>query len=101
MVYRKASVEDLEFLTETRVEVLRAANRLSGDADMSVVREQSHRYYQRALCDCTHTAYLDFDGEHFEGAGGVRYFKVIPTYHNPSGNKAYIMNMYTNPNYRR
>ena len=25
----------------------------------------------------------------------------MPTHHNPSGNKAYIMNMYTNPKYRR
>lgn len=32
-----------------------------------------------------------------EGAGGISYYRVMPTYHNPSGNKAYIMNMYTNP----
>ncbi len=25
----------------------------------------------------------------------------MPTYHNPSGNRAYIMNMYTRPEYRR
>lgn len=25
----------------------------------------------------------------------------MPTYHNPSGYKAYIMNMYTHPDYRR
>lgn len=25
----------------------------------------------------------------------------MPTYHNPSGKKAYIMNMYTAPEYRR
>ena len=25
----------------------------------------------------------------------------MPTYHNPSGKKAYIMNMYTHPDYRR
>lgn len=25
----------------------------------------------------------------------------MPTYHNPSGQKAYIMNMYTAPGYRR
>lgn len=25
----------------------------------------------------------------------------MPTYHNPSGRKAYIMNMYTRPEYRR
>ncbi len=28
------------------------------------------------------------------GAGGISYYRVMPTYHNPSGNKAYIMNMY-------
>lgn len=28
-------------------------------------------------------------------------FQVMPTYHNPSGKKAYIMNMYTVPEYRR
>ena len=96
LTYRKASIEDLELLTETRVEVLRAANCLSGDADMSEVREQSYRYYQRALCEGTHTAYLALDGEQFAGAGGVSYFQVMPTYHNPSGNK-----VYTRPEYRR
>ena len=35
------------------------------------------------------------------GTGGVSLFQVMPTYHNPSGKKAYIMNMYTNPKYRR
>ena len=35
------------------------------------------------------------------GTDGVSFFQVMPTYHNPSGKKAYIMNMYTNPKYRR
>ena len=43
---------------------------------------------------------LDFDGIS-RGAGGVSFFQVMPTYHNPSGRKAYIMNMYTKPEYRR
>ena len=42
-----------------------------------------------------------FDEETFVGAGGISYFQVMPTYHNPTGKKAYIMNMYTNPDYRR
>ncbi len=37
----------------------------------------------------------------FVGTGAVSFFQVMPTYHNPSGNKAYIMNMYTAPDYRR
>ena len=41
------------------------------------------------------------DGERIAGTGGVSFFQVLPTYHNPSGCKAYIMNMYTRPDHRR
>lgn len=101
LTYKKATIEDLEVLTETRIEVLRAANKLSADTDMSEVKKQSYDYYKRALCDDTHIAYLVFDERRFIGAGGISFFQVMPTYHNPSGRKAYIMNIYTNPEYRR
>ena len=48
-----------------------------------------------------HIAYLVYDNETFIGAGGVSFYQVMPTYHNPTGKKAYIMNMYTAPEYRR
>ena len=99
--YKKATLTDLEILTETRIEVLRAANRLSDDVDMSEVKKQSLEYYQNALRNNTHLAYLIFDEEIFVGTGGISYFQVMPTYHNPTGKKAYIMNMYTKPDYRR
>lgn len=101
LTYKRATIEDINVLTTTRIEVLRAANKLSEDTDMSKVEKQSYNYYQRALCDGSHIAYLVFDENRFVGAGGVSFFQVMPTYHNPSGNKAYIMNMYMNPEYRR
>lgn len=101
LVYKKATIADLDLLTKTRIEVLRAANNLSADTDMSEVQKQSYEYYQKALKDETHIAYLVFDEERFVGAGGVSFYQVMPTYHNPSGCKAYIMNMYTHPDYRR
>ena len=101
LIYRKAGTEDIDLLVETRIEVLRAANRLSDDTDMKQVEEQSRLYYQEALKNGTHTAVLVFDGDRFAGAGGVSYYRVMPTYHNPGGRKAYIMNMYTRPEYRR
>ena len=101
LIYRKAGTEDIDLLVETRIEVLRAANRLSDDTDMKQVEEQSRLYYQEALKNGTHTAVLVFDGDRFAGAGGVSYYRVMPTYHNPEGRKAYIMNMYTRPEYRR
>ena len=101
LIYKKATIEDIDILTETRIEVLKAANKLSDDADMSEVKEQSYNYYKKALRDGTHIAYLVFDKSRFAGAGGVSFFQVMPTYHNPSGKKAYIMNVYTSREYRR
>lgn len=101
LTYRRASLEDLELLTDTRVEILRTVNGLGPGADMSEVRRQACRYYQEALPAGRHTAFLVFDGDRFVGAGGVSYFQVMPTFHNPSGQKAYIMNIYTDPGYRR
>ena len=43
LTYKKATIEDIDVLTETRIEVLRAANQLSDDI-LSEVQEQSYHY---------------------------------------------------------
>lgn len=100
-IYKRATLSDLEVLTKTRITVLRAANKLTQETDMSEVEIQSREYYKYALENDSHVAYLVYDEETFVGTGGISFFKVMPTYHNPSGEKAYIMNMYTEPSYRR
>lgn len=99
--YKKATSEDIEELVRIRILVLRAANKLSDDVDMSEAGQESYTYYKRALENGEHIAYLVYDKGNFIGAGGVSFYQVMPTYHNPSGKKAYIMNMYTAPEYRR
>lgn len=99
--FKTATIEDLDVLTKSRIEVLRAANKLDESVDMSLVEKESRAYYQKALADGSHVAVLVYDGERFVGAGGVSFYTVMPTYHNTSGKKAYIMNMYTKPEYRR
>lgn len=99
--FKKADISDIDILVSTRITVLRAANKLSHDTDMSEVERESRRYYKAALADGSHTAYLVFDGDRFIGAGGMSYYSVMPTFHNPTGRKAYVMNMYTDPDYRR
>ena len=94
-------MEDIDELVRTRIIVLRAANKLSDDEDMSVVEEESYAYYRRALETEEHIAYLVYDNGKFIGAGGVSFYQVMPTYHNPTGKKAYIMNMYTVSEYRK
>lgn len=99
--YKRVTIDDLEELVRTRIIVLRAANKLSDDVDMSLVEKESYTYYKRALETGEHIAYLVYDNGTFIGAGGVSFYQVMPTYHNPTGTKAYIMNMYTVPEYRR
>ena len=99
--YKRATMEDIDELVRTRIIVLRAANKLSEDVDMSVVEEESYAYYRRALETGDHIAYLVYANGKFIGAGGLSFYQVMPTYHNPTGKKAYIMNMYTAPEYRR
>lgn len=99
--YKKATIADIDELVRTRIIVLRAANKLSNDVDMSLVEKESYEYYKSALETGEHVAYLVYDNGAFVGAGGVSFYQVMPTYHNPTGKKAYIMNMYTASEYRR
>ena len=98
--YKKATIADIDELVRTRIIVLRAANKLSNDVDMSLVEKESYEYYKSALETGEHIAYLVYDNETFISASGVSFYQVMPTYHNPTGKKAYIMNMYTASEYR-
>ena len=99
--YKKATIADIDELIRTRIIVLRTANKLSNDVDMSLVEKESYEYYKSALETGEHIAYLVYDNGSFIGAGGASFYQVMPTYHNPTGKKAYIMNMYTASEYRR
>ena len=48
-IYKRATLADINILTETRIEVLRAANQLSDAIDMSEVQRETFNYYQKAL----------------------------------------------------
>lgn len=68
---------------------------------MTRVENASKDYYLDNLASENHIGYLIFDGDTFVGTGGISFYQVMPTYSNPTGKKAYIMNMYTRQEYRR
>ena len=59
--YKKATIEDIDELVRTRITVIRAANKLSDDVDMSLVEKESYEYYKRALETGEHIGYLVYD----------------------------------------
>lgn len=101
LIYKKANYSDIETLVNIRIQVLKAANRLNESTDMKNIEKELYSYYKEHLKEDNHIAYLVFNNDEFVGAGDIVFYKVMPTYHNPCGKRAYIMNMYTVPNYRR
>ena len=100
--YHRATVADVEVLTETRAIVLHAANKLPADVAIpQEIYDNAREFYARAIADGTHVAYLVFDGDKVVGAGGVTFFQLIPFYYNRTGRCAQVVNMYTHPDYRR
>lgn len=99
--YKKIGAADFEDWLKLRVNVLRTVNELASDADMSEVETEIRRYYLDALESGEHVGYLAYDGSRTVGCGSICFYRVMPTYHNPSGKCAYLMNIYTSPEYRR
>ena len=58
-------------------------------------------YYEISLKDGSHAAYLVFDRDSFIDLKGMGFYKVMPSYHNPTGKTAFLMNIYTAPEYRK
>lgn len=63
MNIKKATIVDIDELVRTRIIVLRTANKLSNDVDMSLVEKESYEYYKSALETGEHIAYLVYDNE--------------------------------------
>lgn len=101
LTYHRATIDDLDALVETRIRTLRAANNLPESETMPDVRENTRAYYSAALADGSHVAYLVYDGDAIIATGGVTFYNLMPMYVLKTGKSAYIMNMYTHPDYRR
>lgn len=87
----------LPTLTCWREEVIREVFGKSPGARLLVANRQ---YYRRHIADGTHVALIaECDGEPC-GCGGVCFSDELPSPDNPTGNCAYLMNIYVRPAFR-
>lgn len=101
ITYRKATIDDIPMLTQCRITLLRSAIGRIDEEKMRFVEKQVIMYYTATIPNETHVAYLALQDGRFAGTGGVCFYRVLPTYFKPTGQKAYIINMFTNLEYRR
>lgn len=62
--------------------------------------ELTRKYFIRHMTDDTFIAWVAEDEGRIVGTSGMCVYHVPPTYSNPTGNVAYLVNMYTVPEYR-
>lgn len=95
---RKATEADIAELVRLRTEFLIEDNgpdRLPGGFDAA-----STRYFTSAFIDGSFVCFLAEENGSIVATGGVCFYRVAPNFSNPSGNVAYILNMYTLPAFR-
>lgn len=96
--YRIATDKDIELMMQSRLEMLRVVNNLSDDYEFSEDIVNNSREY---FLNGDQSTVLVLDGDKVIGCASMSYITIMPTFSHPSGKRAHLMNVYTNPSYRR
>ncbi|MDE6254220.1 MAG: GNAT family N-acetyltransferase [Lachnospiraceae bacterium] len=98
MEYRIAKKEDIDMLMSIRLEMLQKVNELSDDFVFSdELIANSKRYFLEG----NQTTSIALKNGKVIACASMSFFEMMPTFSHPTGNRAHLMNVYTNADYRR
>lgn len=101
IIYRRATLKDIDELVECRLEM--RLEREVGNTAISIdeFRSRNHDYFKKHLPDDSFISWIALDEGNIVATSGLCFFCAPPTFSNPSGNTAYVMNIYTKSGYRK
>jgi GNAT superfamily N-acetyltransferase len=100
IIFRRATVDDAEVLTDFRVRFLRETFGAGDEGDTELLKEGLREYFSQAIPAGGFVAWLaEYDGEIIATSGMVVWRKP-GGYTSLSGKAGYILNMYTVPEAR-
>lgn len=98
MEYRIATKEDIDILMSIRLEMLQKVNELS---DNYVFSDEFIANSKRYFLQGNQTTGIALENGKVVACASMSYIEIMPTFSHPTGNRAHLMNVYTNANYRR
>ncbi|HEX2946749.1 MAG TPA: GNAT family N-acetyltransferase [Clostridia bacterium] len=101
MIYRKAVLADIDELVEIRQEMRLGRDTGTMAVDPAVFRRLTYDYFNKHLSDDSYISWIACDEDRIVATSGLCFYYAPPTYRNLSGTTAYIMNVYTRPEYRK
>ena len=93
--------DNIDLLIEWRIEVLREVFSIPKEASTDSLKAANLDYYKSALENGSHVACFAYCDEEIAGCGGMCLYNEMPSPDNPSGKCAYLMNIYTRPEFRK
>ncbi len=97
---RQAGIDEIDTLMEWRMRVLKEVFSLAPRQVAEDLARENRAYYLRAIPEGSHRAcFAILDGQ-IVGCGGVCFYREMPSPDNASGKCAYLMNVYTRPEYQ-
>lgn len=99
--YRKATIDDIETLIKLRIEFLKEAQNILNNEQDFQIKNNSSDYFNKSIINEEFIGWLAIIGDEIIATSGLCFYTIPPSYKNQTGKIAYIMNMYTKPNYRR
>ncbi|MBL0848330.1 MULTISPECIES: GNAT family N-acetyltransferase [Mammaliicoccus] len=96
MIIRQATISDLNQLVE-----LRKAQLIDeGSNPTPNIDHDLERFFTDALTDKSLYQLLGVENDTIIASGAIVYYPFPPSFTNPSGERAYVTNIYTHPDYR-
>jgi GNAT superfamily N-acetyltransferase len=101
IAYRQAAAADIPELVRLRIEFLSDIQKDVERRDAAALRDALLDFFTRGMQSGSYIAWLAVDDGNIVATSGLCFLAMPPTFRNPTGRAAYIMNMYTLPSYRR
>jgi len=98
--YQKASIDDIDELARIRSIFLKELKDCSEDERL-FVENANKAYFESAFADDSFVAWLATVNGKIVATSGLSFSLTPPSLEKPDGKVAYIMNMYTTPEYRK
>jgi GNAT superfamily N-acetyltransferase len=99
--YRLATEDDIDDLVSLRIIFLQEAEEIDSSKSTEELRKSLYDYFEDKLATGSFSSWLAVENGRIIATSGLSFHIVPPSFGNPSGEEAYLMNMYTLPKYRK
>ncbi len=100
MNYRKATLQDKDELVKLRIEFVKEVQKVTEADKDNQLTLALQEYFQTSMTDGSFVSWLAIEDDKIVGTSGICFYYLPASYKNLTGKTAYIMNMYTLPEYR-